>query len=104
MRNQDFLTTVDQQLTMRVAGPADAPTIERLAALDSQHAPKGDVIVAEVGGELRAAVPLDGGAAIADPFRPTTDLVALLRERAAQVAGPRAERGAGFGFRLARAA
>jgi hypothetical protein len=100
MRTQEFLTKVDQPVTMRVAGPSDRPAIERLAALDSQRAPQGDVLVAEVGGELRAAVPMDGGTPVADPFRPTADVVSLLRERAAQVAEPRAERGHGLGFRL----
>ena len=104
MRTQEFLAKVDQPVTMRVAGPGDEAAIERLAALDSQHAPQGDVLVAEVGGELRAAVGIDAGTTIADPFRPTSDVVSLLRERAAQVARPRAERGTGFGFRLARAA
>ena len=43
----------------------------------------GPALVAEVGGELWAAVSLGGEPrAIADPFRPTAELVALLRERA----------------------
>ena len=104
MRTQELLTKVDQPVTMRVAGPADQAAVARLAALDSQRTPEGDVVVAEIGGELRAAVALDTGAAIADPFRPTADVVSLLRERAAQVGGPRAERTHGFGFRVPRAA
>ena len=36
-------------------------------------------------GEIRAAVAVESGRAIADPFRPTADLVALLRARAAQI-------------------
>ena len=104
MRTQEFLTKVDQPVTMRVAGPADEAAVARLAALDSRPAPAGEIVVAEIGGELRAAVAIDSGDAIADPFRPTADVVALLRERAAQVAGPRADRRLGFGFRLARAA
>ena len=104
MRTQEFVTKVDQPVTMRVAGPADVPAIERLAALDSQQAPSGEVLVAEVGGELRAAVDIDAGTTIADPFRPTSDVVSLLQERAAQVARPRHARHTGFGFRHARAA
>jgi hypothetical protein len=104
MRTQEFLTQVDQPVTMRVAGPADQAAVARLAALDSQTAPEGEVVVAEIGGELRAAVEIDSGAAIADPFRPTADVVSLLRERAAQVSRPGNERPHGFGFRLARAA
>ena len=104
MRTQESHTKVDQPVTMRVAGPQDQAAVARLAALDSQRAPEGDVLVAEIGGELRAAVAIDDGAAIADPFRPTADVVSLLRERAAQVAAPRAQRTHGFGLRLARAA
>ena len=102
MRKQ-LLTKVDQPVTMRVAGPGDEAAIERLAALDSQRAPRGEVLVAEVAGELRAAVGVDTGTTVADPFRPTADVVSLLRERASQVGGPRAERGPGLRL-LARAA
>ena len=35
--------------------------------------------MAEVGGELWAAIEIDSGAAIADPFRPSGELVDLLR-------------------------
>lgn len=78
----------DAAVTMRLAGPADQLALWRLAAMDSQPAPAGDVLIAEVGGSIRAAVPVAGGPAIADPFEPTANLVALLRERAAQVARP----------------
>ena len=47
------------------------------------------MLIAEVAGELRAAVPLYGGRAIADPFHPTAELVALLAERTRQIAPPR---------------
>lgn len=105
MRTQEFLTTANQPVTMRLAVPADRDAIDRLAALDSQRAPAGDVVVAEIGGTLRAAVPVVGGPAIADPFERTADLVALLRERATQVSGARGEtRRHGLGLSLARAA
>jgi hypothetical protein len=66
-------------LTIRPADLADLAGLDRLAALDSAPAPTGDVLVGEVGGELWAAVELDSGAAIADPFRPSADVVELLR-------------------------
>ena len=72
-------------LTLRYAVPADADDLDRLAELDSQRAPRGVVLVAEVGGELWAAISLDDHHAVADPFRPTGELVALLVERARQV-------------------
>jgi hypothetical protein len=60
-------------------------TIERLAELDSSPCPAGPVLVAAVAGQARAALPLNGGPAIADPFHPTAELVSLLEMRAAQL-------------------
>jgi hypothetical protein len=69
--------------TIRFAYPDDETGLRRLAALDSQPMLTGPALVAEVGGELWAAVSLAGEPrAIADPFRPTAELVGLLRERA----------------------
>ena len=48
-------------LRIRQARHADAAALERLAALDSSHAPRGDVLLAEVGDELWAALSLDDG-------------------------------------------
>src|SRR5215213_3131160 len=78
-------------LTLRMAVPADAEALDRLAQLDSRRAPRGAVIVAEVAGELWAAISVDDGHAVADPFRPTGELVALLVERSRQLR--RARRG-----------
>lgn len=72
-------------LTLRYAVPADAEALERLAQLDSRRALRGDVLVAEVGGELWAAISVDGRHTVADPFHPTAELVALLVERARQL-------------------
>jgi len=69
-------------IQIRVAGRDDEPELLRLAALDSAPAPHGDVLVAIVDGEIRAALALDSGRAIADPFRHTADLVELLHTRA----------------------
>jgi hypothetical protein len=78
-----------ETLLIRMAVSADAEALGRLAQLDSAS-PPGPVpmLVAEVGGELRAALPLHGGPAIADPFRRTVELVAILAERARQLAPP----------------
>jgi hypothetical protein len=74
-----------RSLTLRHAVPADAEELGRLAQLDSRRAPRGVVLVAEVGGELWAAVSLDDMHSVADPFRPTGELVALLVARARQL-------------------
>jgi hypothetical protein len=74
-------------LTIRRATADDAFALRRLAAIDSAYPPTGDVLLAEMGNELWAAVSIDTGAAVADPFRPSGDLVELLRFRADRVAG-----------------
>jgi hypothetical protein len=74
-----------QDVTIRRAFPDDERELVRLAQLDSQRPIKGDMLIAEVGGQLRAAVPVGGRGAIADPFFPTASLVSLLSVRAAQL-------------------
>jgi hypothetical protein len=69
-------------LTIRRATAADTSAVRRLAALDSAFPPTGDVLLAELGDELWAALSIDTGAAVADPFRPSSDVVELLRFRA----------------------
>jgi hypothetical protein len=66
-------------LTIRTATTADQFAIRRLAVLDSASPPTGDVLLAEMDGELWAAVSVATGDAIADPFRPSGDVVELLR-------------------------
>jgi hypothetical protein len=68
-------------ITIRRANPAEA-AVARLAQLDSAPAPAGELLAAEVDGELRAAVSLTDGSAIADPFERTVELVELLRAHA----------------------
>lgn len=75
-------TAVLETIAIRVARPGEERVLLRLAALDSAPALRGDVLVAEVDGELLAALSLADGRAVADPFRPTADLVELLRTRA----------------------
>jgi hypothetical protein len=90
-------------VTMYVSEP-DA-TIERLAQLDSARRPTGPVLVAVAGGEPVAALPLDGGPAIADPFQPTAALVSLLELRLAQMRDrPRPQHRARFFVALRRRA
>jgi len=70
-------------LTLRLARPDDAATVRRLAQLDSSRPPSGRVLLAVVGSEPVAALSVDSGALVADPFRPTADVVAVLRQAAA---------------------
>ena len=89
-------TLIEPPVTVRRSTFADQAALTRLATLDSRVVPAGELVVAEVDGELWAAVSASGEA-IADPFRPTAHLVALLTLRARQLAlaAPASERGAG---------
>lgn len=82
-------------VSLRLARRDERGALRRLAALDSARAPEGRVLVADVDGELWAARSLEDLHTVADPFRPTGDLVALLAERGRQLvraeAGPQAE-------------
>ena len=75
----------NEHVTIRFSRPDDAAKIARLAQLDSARPPQGRLLVAEVAGELRAALPVDGGAAVADPFHHTLGLVSLLEVRRRQI-------------------
>ena len=70
-------------LTLRPARPADAESIDDLAAMEEVvlHAP---VMVAVREDQVVAALSLADGAVAADPFVRTADAVALLRMRARQ--------------------
>ena len=69
-------------LVLRPATSADTAELERLAALDSARPLDGDVLLAYAGGELRAALSVDSGRSVADPFWPSADLVELLEAAA----------------------
>ena len=78
------ITIGPASITIRPAYADDDVAVRRLAILDSAEIPAGPLLLAEVDGELRAALSLGDGTAIADPFAPTAELVALLRVRASQ--------------------
>lgn len=78
---------VEDGLTVREATQRDGEAVRLLAALEGVQMPKGEMLVAEVGDDVVAALPLDGGRTLADPFRPTKDIVALLELRARQLHG-----------------
>lgn len=73
-------------LSIRRSTLGDREALATLAQLDGARSPEGgDYLLAEEDGVLRAARPLVGGRAIADPFHPTADLVAMLELRAARM-------------------
>ena len=75
----------ERSVTLRFASPADQRPLARLAELDSSTPPTQPVLLAEVDGQLRAALALTDGTLVADPFHPTADLIDLLRARARQL-------------------
>jgi hypothetical protein len=77
---------------LRPAHAADAAAVRRLAALDDAHELEGPVLLAVVNGEAVAALALDDGRAVANPFVPTAHAVSLLRIRAAHLSAPRRRR------------
>jgi hypothetical protein len=73
---------METNVSIRLANASDAPALRRVAGRDSRRLPEGDLLVAVVGGEVRAALSLRTGESVADPFHPTASLIELLRLRA----------------------
>ena len=80
-------TTVSPNSTviLRPATADDTTALRHLAQLDSAEMPSGSVLMAVVDGRPLAALSVDTGAVIADPFSRTIDLVAVLQERASRI-------------------
>jgi hypothetical protein len=72
----------DTAITIRRATEDDDLALRRLAQLDGARLPEGDLLVAEVEGEIRAALRILDRAYVADPFYPSKELVGLLDMRA----------------------
>jgi hypothetical protein len=72
-------------LSIRLATPADDTAVHRIAGLDSSHPPAGDVLIGAIDGVPVAALGLQDGHLVADPFRHTVELAGLLRARREQL-------------------
>jgi hypothetical protein len=85
------MSNLDPTVVIRAARGSDGPALVDLAELDSRRPLAGDVLVGEQDGRIVAAYAPASDAAIADPFRPTADVVALLElhARRARPARPR---------------
>lgn len=70
------------EMVLRAERPTDESTLRRLAALDSAKPLKGRALVAEVDGRAVAALDLQDGRVVADPFVRTADAVEMLKIRA----------------------
>jgi hypothetical protein len=72
-------------VTIRWATPGDAASVQRLAQLDESSVPPGPLLLAFVGEELWVAASASSGVVVADPFRPSADVAALVLERGRQL-------------------
>ena len=81
---------MSEPITIRHSTGMDRVAIDELAELDGRPAPVGETLLAEVDGKLWAAVGIDDGSAVADPFLPAADVVWLLQIRAEQERAARA--------------
>lgn len=84
-RQARCMTWTEPVITIRAAASHDAAALTALAQLDSAAVPRGELLVAAVDGRVLAALSRETGGVIADPFRHTGHLVAMLRERAARL-------------------
>ena len=83
-----------ERVVIRTAHEADVSALHDLADLDGTRSTHrqlisalndGGVVLAEVDGAVRAALPVTGGRPVADPFTPSAGLADLLRLRAGQL-------------------
>jgi hypothetical protein len=101
--NQDMHPDNDRiEVTIRALRIRDIAEVKRLAQRDSSPEPRGELLGAEVHGQLLAAVSTTTGEVIADPFQPTAALVEALRLRASQTNGHPRGRVQGLLSRLRR--
>ena len=94
-----------ESITIRQSTTEDLRAIRELAELDGGRAPQGPALLGLVDGRLVAAVGIEDGRAVSDPFSYTQNLVKMLSVRAAK---QRPQKGTGFlrwlalGHRLGR--
>ena len=84
--------TDSASISIRPFADSDARAVRAVAQRDSSSAPAGVLLVAEVDGEVRAALSLDTAEVVSDPFAPSAVLGDLLRTRARQLSGGRPHR------------
>jgi len=82
-----------EPIAVRMLSGADQVEVERIAGLDSAAIPGStNALGAEVDGRLVAALFLDDGSVIADPFERSSAAIELLRLRARQLGGAKPPR------------
>lgn len=79
-------------VTIRQADERDQSALRALAWTNARALPDGPWMVAEVNGNIRAAVQIRGVATLADPRTEQQDLISLLRTRVQQVSSVELDR------------
>ena len=82
------ISSPEAPVALRPAREVDHGAVVRLAVLDSRPAPTGDVLLAVVDERPVAALSLDDGSVVADPFAHSADAVELLQVRAQRLQAP----------------
>jgi hypothetical protein len=72
-------------VAVRFADPDEAGTLRHLAELDDAPELAGEVLIATIDAHVVAALALDDGRVVANPFVLTADAVALLRRTATEL-------------------
>jgi hypothetical protein len=78
-------TLKPEAITIRPLAEQDVDSVERLAELEERPVPPGPLLLAEIDGTVEAAIGIEGGETVANPFAPTDGAVSLLHVRAAQL-------------------
>jgi hypothetical protein len=90
--NQTKSLIPDATITIRRDRVDDHLGLVTLAQLDDSEIPHGPLLLAEVDGELLAAIAIRDGSHVADPFHHTAAIISLLRTRRRALAAPAARR------------
>jgi hypothetical protein len=80
---------IPKAVALRQARPDDARALRILAELDEEPELTGDALLALIDGEAVAAMSLEDGHVVANPFVATSDAVSLLKLRAGHLLGRR---------------
>jgi hypothetical protein len=91
-RGSAAVSSTTPAAAVRFAYPDEAGTLRRLAQLDDAPELAGEILVATIDADVVAALSLEDGRVVANPFVLTSDAVELLRRSATALTGPRRRR------------
>ncbi len=91
-RGKAAVSSARPAAAVRFAHPDEGGALRRLAELDDARELAGEILVATIDADVVAALSLDDGRVVADPFVLTSDAVELLGRSAAALTGRRQPR------------